>query len=111
MTTCPNCGASLAVKAPALQFVAHSGEVTYEGRSCILHPMQIDILEHLLDAYPKALSLDALSAELECDNDRRLVARIGHMKHRFKQARMAVDIECVAGCYALVVRSATGVAA
>lgn len=104
MTTCPNCGVSLVAESLDIRFVAGTGQVTYTGKSCYLHPMQIDILEHLLDAYPAAVTLDELCVALGTDKDKRVIARIGHMKHRFKQAGLAVDVECLCGSYALVMR-------
>lgn len=67
MTThrCPNCGCEVQnAFAHGVTFVVATGVVTHQGRTCRLTPFQIDLLEVLLEAYPRSVSIAHLMADL-----------------------------------------------
>lgn len=114
--TCPKCGTPvLNANAHGVTFVAATGVVTYDGRTCRLRPMQIDILEMLLDAFPGGVQIPQLFAELypnrEDDNRRSLAVTVSQMRHHFDKAGIGLSINTRKGWgdrseYHLVLREA-----
>jgi DNA-binding winged helix-turn-helix (wHTH) protein len=98
--TCPQCGTSVQnATAHGVTFVAATGVVTFEGRTCVLRPMQLDILEHLLDAFPRGMSVPKLFALIYSDRSdgeepvsNALGAHISDMRRRFRDAGVKLVI-------------------
>lgn len=60
--SCPHCGG--AVHEIDLEFNAETGVVRCGNRTVKIHPRGIDILECLIDAYPRAISHDLVCRTL-----------------------------------------------
>ena len=91
-------------KAHGVTFVAATGVVTYEGRTCRLRASQLDILEHLLDAHPRPVSAAHLFALLYVDRAEAdtpetnvLKKHISTMRSAFRDAGVAIDIQATRG--------------
>jgi DNA-binding winged helix-turn-helix (wHTH) protein len=103
--TCPSCGTPVINShTQGVTFVAATGVVTYEGRTCQLRPTQIDILELLLEAHPRPLESGVLFAALyasrgdgEEPSNNAMTAQISDMRKRFKTAGMDVTISTCDG--------------
>lgn len=56
--SCPHCGGD--VQNLDIEFIFATGELKSGGRSCYLRPMLLQIVECLIDAYPRAVSQVAI---------------------------------------------------
>ena len=99
MIRCPCCGHEIPDPPPlAVTFIAATGEVTHEGRTCRLQPAQLEILEHLIDAYPRAIAFDRLleltygTWHIKGDV---LHMQLSKMRRAFRQGRLGITIEAV----------------
>jgi DNA-binding winged helix-turn-helix (wHTH) protein len=106
MNRCPTCG-SIQPDNPIrrLEFYYAEKTVSFMGRSCKLTPKQLDILEHLIDAYPRPVSADLLAAEVWSGIDVKDITvrvHVYQMRKAFRNARLAVSvIPCWGRGYAL----------
>ena len=115
MTTCPTCGASRPTH--GVEFVAATGSVTYAGKSCKLRPIQIDILEELLDAYPTPVKMSDLFAEFfphQKNKERRrrtIFVHVSVIRRQFQDAGMPLEILICERrtAYALVIKDSVSV--
>lgn len=100
--TCPKCGTPVINSAVhGVTFVALTGVVTHHGRTCRLRPMQIDILEQLLDAFPAGVPTLQLLTGISphCDETSRgsLTATISQMRRTFESAGMLLAVHARKG--------------
>ena len=96
-TRCPCCGFELKPVEPLeIAFVSETGQVSHRGRSCVLPPRQLDVLEHLIDAYPKAIPLAQILVDLygvaNALKRNQLLVNIGQMRGAFRSAGMTLTI-------------------
>lgn len=96
MMKCPQCGEAVASLDLAFDFT--EGVVRSGWRKCTLGPIQMTLLEHLMDAYPHGVELADVAAQLypdEGDSDQcsqRLRANVNILRIKFSQAQMPWEI-------------------
>lgn len=100
MSLCPHCGSpiyEIGVEFIFAENVVRAGEMT-----CRLRPTQMQMLEHLIDAYPRALATEALHAAIYEDRNEdnlpaanTLTAQVSDMRKRLREARMPIDVMSV----------------
>lgn len=98
---CPNCGYIEGSPIPGLQFIAAARQVTMGGKSCHLSRMQIDILECLMDAYPRPVHTEALLEAcypIEADENRSsLSAMMSMMRKSLRDAGLPLSVTLATG--------------
>ena len=96
MMECPHCGGEIA--AMDIGFNFSKGTVESGRYGVTLGPLQMHILEHLIDAYPRGIALAELAAAVYPDNDDAMAslrATILIIRRKFAAANMPWSIGIV----------------
>lgn len=100
MSLCPHCGSP--IYEIGVEFIFAENVLRAGGRECKLRPTQMRMLEHLIDAYPRALANEALHAALYEDRDDgntptmgNLSSQVMDMRKRFREHGLPIDVVSV----------------
>lgn len=100
MSLCPHCGSP--IYEIGVEFIFAENVLRAGGRECKLRPTQMRMLEHLIDAYPRALANEALHAALYEDRDdgntptmSNLSSQVMDMRKRFREHGLPIDVVSV----------------
>lgn len=100
MTACPHCGSP--IYEIGIEFIFAENLIRAGGRECKLRPTQMQMLEYLVDAYPRALANDALHAALyearSEDNTpsvNSLAQQVSDMRKRLREHGLPLDVMSV----------------
>lgn len=95
---CPSCGHTLDKNALPF-FIAATNTVSFRGKSVVLTPLELDVMESLLDAYPRYLSRAQLFDEMYSDrqfnlpqSDNIVTVMICRIRKRFERAGLQLEI-------------------
>jgi DNA-binding response OmpR family regulator len=96
-TKCPNCGQEC--QTLDIEFNYESGVVKLAGRTVYLRPRMIDILECLVDAYPAAVSVQAIleSPAFTTENEAKatpnfIIQEVLRMRSELSKSRLPLRI-------------------
>ena len=93
---CPNCGTETGTL--DIEFTFATGEVKSGGVACRLSQTEMRILECLIDAFPRALSIDGLFAEVYGDRGddmpelRVINTTVANMRTKLQGSRVPLGI-------------------
>jgi len=97
MSLCPHCGSP--IYEIGVEFIFADNIVRAGETTCRLRPTQMQILEHLIDAYPRALATDALHAAIFEDRTEEtmpaantLAAYVFDLRKRLRESSMPIEI-------------------
>ncbi len=95
-TRCPHCGSKTPTLLPT--FTVVPSVVHFRGKSCAVTPMHVDILEILLDAFPRAVPLTELAQLWDqapkppTDIESTLSVQISYLRRRLALGKMGFGI-------------------
>jgi DNA-binding winged helix-turn-helix (wHTH) protein len=97
MHVCPNCG-TIADRLE-IEFHFTTQEVRVGDRTCQLSPKQLDIIEHLIDCYPKPVYMadlfDAVYGVEASQNLATLQVTLHNLRERLRKSRINLDIAMI----------------